>query len=365
MHFLFRAPLCLMTASLILAWQGGESWAQADPVAAEVLFRAALRLTEAGELKAACPKFEQSYRLSGGIGALYHFADCLERTGRTASAWAGFLEVVKLAQRLAQPEREHIAQARANALEPTLSRLTIGVAHTVPELRILRDGAELSTSLWGLAVPVDPGKHDVVAVAPGYVAWHLAAEVLGQGHSVVVDVPELEVDRALKPVEPPVVSQAKPKSTPANSSPSPEVSLTGSHAHSVGPALDHNSAADSSTSGLTPRETVGWVLGGIGVIGVAAGALAGFYVLKANAAADEICPSGRACSENETGDFDNEIATARTARTAAIAGLAAGTAALVAGGTLLWFEYGAASDVAELSASAGHRHVGVGLRARF
>lgn len=68
MHFYRHALSCLMTAALILAWQADESWAQSDPAAGQVLFREARQLVEAGELEAACPKFEESYRLALGSG---------------------------------------------------------------------------------------------------------------------------------------------------------------------------------------------------------------------------------------------------------------------------------------------------------
>lgn len=272
---------------------------------------------------------------------------------------------MKLAQQLDQRERQRIAQERAKALESTLSRLTIRVSHAVPELRILRDGVVLSSSLWGLAVPVDPGEHEVVAIAPGYVDWQSTAEVREGAHSVVVEVPRLEAELSNEAAEPPAAADSHPLAAPLAMSTSPALKVAGPAAYSASSPRDSGTADAQSTRRMTIRETAGWVLGGVGVVGVAVGTMAGMRTQKANDAADAICPSGTGCSEDEMDDFDEEIATARTSRKVAIAGFAAGAAALIAGGVLLWFEYGSGDGGAEVTATAGYRHVGLNLRTLF
>ena len=49
------------------------------------------------------------------IGTLFHFADCEDRLGKTATAWAAFREVEAEAKALGQTARVTAAQATRSA----------------------------------------------------------------------------------------------------------------------------------------------------------------------------------------------------------------------------------------------------------
>src|ERR1700712_2696749 len=85
----------------------------ADPAAAQALFNDAKQLMTTGRYAEACPKLEESQRLDPGVGTLFHLADCDEHVGKTASAWAAFLEVAAEAKSSGQPARERVARDRA------------------------------------------------------------------------------------------------------------------------------------------------------------------------------------------------------------------------------------------------------------
>jgi len=87
---------------------------------AESLFKDAKELAAAGRYSEACSKFSESQRLANGIGITMHLADCYERTGRTASAWAEFHAAEKLAREREDP-RADMAKKRAEALDQKLS----------------------------------------------------------------------------------------------------------------------------------------------------------------------------------------------------------------------------------------------------
>src|SRR5437763_3652209 len=109
-----------------------------DPVAAQALFDEAKKLIAAGSYAPACLKLEESQRLDPGIGTLFHLADCHQRIGKTASAWAEFLEVAAQAKTSQQTEREKVARERASALESKLPRVVVNVGHAAPGLEIKR-----------------------------------------------------------------------------------------------------------------------------------------------------------------------------------------------------------------------------------
>jgi hypothetical protein len=172
--------------------------AKADPPEAEVratataLFDEARRLMAAGRVAEACPKLEESLRLSPGIGVLYNLGDCYEKTGRTAAAWRSFRDAAAQANAAEQAKRAAAAQERVRSLEPRLSRLAIEVPSPAPDIRVTRDGVDAGLHVWGIEVPVDPGEHRVQATAPGFAPWEQRVRVGEEKDVVRVVVPPLE-----------------------------------------------------------------------------------------------------------------------------------------------------------------------------
>ena len=170
----------------------GETQASKDRIAAQALFDEGRELMQSGRPSEACPRFEESDRLEPGLGTRFHLAGCYEALGRLASAHALFLEVAAEAKQRGQEERERVARQKAEALEPRLSRLTVDVPFaSSPDLRIERDGTPIGSAQWGLAVPVDPGRHRVTASAPGRSAWSTEVTVAADGAFTRVEVPPL------------------------------------------------------------------------------------------------------------------------------------------------------------------------------
>jgi Skp family chaperone for outer membrane proteins len=164
--------------------------ARADDTAAkaEAAFDEGRRLVAQGNYAAACPKFELSYRLDPGIGALLNLADCHTHIGRTASAWAELVEAEDKLRR-AGDKRQAFAAERIQAIVPRLVRLSI-TAPAIAGLVVTRDGVDV-TALLGTAVPVDPGDHAVQASAPGLATWSTRVSVAGEGTTTTVAVPNL------------------------------------------------------------------------------------------------------------------------------------------------------------------------------
>ena len=192
-----------------------------DKALARSLFDDARRLASDGKYSEACPKFQESQRLDPGMGTQFNLADCLEHTGRTATAWTMFLEVAAEAKEKEQPDREKVARDRASALEPKLARITVVVPKTAQarDLQVLIDNTRLGRAAWGVATPIDPGKHTIRATAPGYRSWLTKVEVLGPGQNVTTTVPRMDLEppaeaSAEKPVAPiPVEAKSNGRKT--------------------------------------------------------------------------------------------------------------------------------------------------------
>lgn len=227
--------------------------------AAEALFDEGKWLMDEGRYSEACPKFAESQRLDAGVGTLLNLADCLEKVGRTASAWAEFRAAAYAAREKGQVERETVARERAAALEPRLARLVITApwAEKVQDLEIRKDGQPLGRALWGTAVPVDPGKHVVEAMAEGKRPYRVEVEVPeGEATRVTTAIPELaDVPKPPTPVKQPV----------------------------------------PNTSGPSVYKIAGIALGGAGVVSVVAGSVLGMQAIARNDASASHCVDGNLC----------------------------------------------------------------------
>jgi len=162
---------------------------------AEELFAQGIALMKENKFAEACPKFEGSNKASWAPGTTINLADCYEKIGKLASAWAKFMECEPHFRNRTPPdERADIAKQRADALYPKLSRVNIEVPaeSKVAGLVIKRDGEAVDETQWGTGLPVDPGKHVIEVSAPGKEPWQWEAEVGAGGATVAVKVPVLK-----------------------------------------------------------------------------------------------------------------------------------------------------------------------------
>jgi hypothetical protein len=183
--------LALGLPSVVFAQTGSERAATA-----EALFKEGKRLMDERMPAQACVKFAASQSLDPALGTLLNLADCHERIGKTASAWAEFLNAKSEALRLGQTERASVAGDRAKALEPRLTRLLIAVPSEarIDGLVVMRDNLALDPGVWDSPMPVDPGAHSASATAPGRVSWSHAIDVQGEGKTLTVTIPKLELE---------------------------------------------------------------------------------------------------------------------------------------------------------------------------
>jgi hypothetical protein len=230
------------TGAVARAAEPNESGA----AAAESLFQEGRHAMDQKKYGDACPKFLASYKLSPAIGTLLNLADCYEKNGQLASAWARFHEAIALGQRLGRADREKTAKDRAEKLEPRLIRLTILAQD--PHLDVKLDGNPLDSAVLGTPVPIDPGKHTIDAAAKGKKAFHTTIDVSERTKSPSVEIPELEATK--EPTPPKETPKEGPKETP------PE-----------------------STAGATQR-TIGIVAMGLGAAGLGVGV---FFGLRTSA----------------------------------------------------------------------------------
>jgi len=163
---------------------------------AQSLFDDGRDLMDAGRVAEACTKFAESHRVDPRGGTLLNLAVCHEREGKTATAWTEFRDALSLAIRDGRADRRELAEARIQALAPTLIRLTVGVPPALSARRpdITLDGSGLPPAAWNTAIPVDPGPHQVRVVVGAAAPWETTVTTDAPGKTYRADVPASVAD---------------------------------------------------------------------------------------------------------------------------------------------------------------------------
>jgi hypothetical protein len=174
--------------------------AVADPtpqeaILAQTLFDEARALVANGSYADACPKFAESYRLDPGGGTLLNLGMCHESEGKFASAYAELSEALSQAIRDKRSDREKTARDHLAVVTPKLSRLRVKVAAGEPaDLQVKVDGIVLARAAWGVAVPMDPGAHAVVATAEGRLKLEQSVTLEADGSTKELEIGALAAD---------------------------------------------------------------------------------------------------------------------------------------------------------------------------
>jgi tetratricopeptide (TPR) repeat protein len=315
--------------------------AQTDKAAAEALFDQGVRLMKQNSFNDACPKLEESERIDPAVGTLLYLGECYERIGKTASAWASFREAASLANNMNQADRARVAGSRAQDLEPRLSRLSIELAPDVARISgvvVKRGNQRLEPSLYGIPLPVDPGEYNIEVSAPGYQTWTTPIKVEPAGASASVRVPAL-VKRP-EELAPPPTAQTQPR---------------------PGAALTLKPAALPAKHGLTTGQTIGLVVGGVGVVGLGLGTYFGVRAITKNSDAEGYCSGDNLCAQQGLDLTDK----AKKAATAANIAFAAGGALVAIGGVVFLSSGSQDSDRVALVPVLGPSSAAASISGRF
>lgn len=274
---------------------------------ADALFREGQQLLASGQLATACAKLEQSEQLDPKIGRLLNVAYCHEKQGRIASAWHEYDQAAAMAIQAHQAAREKFARAHAAALAKRLAFLRLELGTPPDGAQVSIDDKPLARAEWAIPFAVDPGQHTITVQAQGYKTRTESVTITGTGETRVT-VGALEKEEAA-PVE------AAPAPAPA---PEPQEPKTAPEPVAEAPAAHGGS------------RTLGWIVGGVGVVALGVGAGFGFDALALKGRADSHCPN-RQCDAAGLAD----ISSAKTVATVSTVGLAVGVVGVGAGAWLL------------------------------
>jgi hypothetical protein len=258
--------------------------ARAASADAEALFNEGNQLMAEGKEAQACDAFEASNRAEPRAGTLIHLGVCRERNHQLASAWSAYKDALTRAR---DPVKRDVAAARAAALEPRLSYLTVSIPERsrLDGLTVTRNGAGFDRSLWNRPLPVDAGDYVIAGRAPDHEDWQITVHVQVEGDKRSVSIPRL-------------------KQLPA-------------------------------TTGLTTERKVAIGVASVSVAGGAAGVVLGLLAWRDKSDAFASCPSTmQSCAASDAANAAIQ-ASHQDALAANVAYGVAAAAALVAG--VLWF----------------------------
>jgi tetratricopeptide (TPR) repeat protein len=316
--------------------------AQTTEAVAEALFRDGKLYFQAQDYDRGCPKLAQSYKIDPAGGTVLLLAICYEQQGRLASAWARYNDALALAKRDNREDRERRAREGLASVEPRLSYIKLlldPTCNALAGLSLSIDGTELP-ALSDTRLPVDPGKHQLVIKAPDYEDWAMEVTVGGPADLKEVPVPALRKRAEL----PAAVSPPAALGAPA------------------GQVVAEPSAfKESRTSHAAARRTA-YILGGVGLAGVAVGSYFGVRAIRLNKQANDVCPTSE-CREDQLGAISTIEDARSNARLANIL-IGAGSAAVISA-AVLWYVYRHDTPALSARVDAATRSVSIAWQHSF
>jgi hypothetical protein len=239
-----------------------------DELGAEALFNRGLAEMEAGRYEAACPDIGESQRLDPRPGTLFTLATCEARWGRVATAFARFGEYLALYETMPPEQQERqatratLARKQREKLGPELPMLTLSLPPGTPSRTVIaRDGAPIPRAALGRAIPVDPGEHVLTTQLPGGEVWRRSITVArGEKKEVTLHVKQAGYSDGGLDTAPRARAAASEQAAPSPPAPGP-----------------------------SKRRVAAYVTGGVGLAGLAVGAVLGGLTLAQKGTVEGNC----------------------------------------------------------------------------
>jgi hypothetical protein len=272
--------------------------------AARALGIEGVRLADAGKCTEAIEKLTRAESLYHAPTILGRLGECQVNVGQIVVGTENLNRVVREQLAPNAPKAFKDAQARAqkalDAALPRIGHLTVMVEPKEANASVTVSEVAVPSALIGVERPTDPGSHEVVASAPGYITQRTTVVLAEAGRETVTL--RLTLDPNAQKEAPPVAPVAATAAPPPPAAPPPE-----------------------AKQGM---KTLAFVLIGTGVVGVATGSITGAMALSKKSDLD--CPDNH-CTGKEADKLDS----AHTMATISTIGFAVGIPAAAVGTVLL------------------------------
>jgi hypothetical protein len=266
-----------------------------------------VQLAESGKCAEAIEKLQRAESLYHAPTILGRLGECQVKVGQIVLGTENLNKVVREQLAPNAPQAFRDAQTRAkrelDAALPRIAHLTVEIEPTDVDASVTVGGATVPKALIGAERPTDPGSHEVVATATGYLPAKTQVSLSeGSRHAIKL---KLEPDPNAVAATPPPAPETQPAPPPAPVTPPP--------------------AASSSNN------TLSYVLLGVGGAGLLVGSITGVMAMQKASTLDTACPDKK-CSGNDIDKLDSARTVALVSTISFGVGLAAGAV-----GTVLLF----------------------------
>jgi hypothetical protein len=296
-----------LASSFIAPAAFAEEKPQAENVAAaRALGLQGIKLADAGDCKGAIDKLSRAEALYHAPSILGRLGECQVNVGQVVVGTENLNRVVREELAPNAPKAFRDAQTRARgALSdalPKIARLTVKVEPADAQPSVTVAGSPIPVALLGAERPTDPGTHEVVVTAPGYLQQTTTVTLAeGASQELALHLQKAPSVVAEAPPPPPVVLTPAPVAPPTDSAPK-------------------------------KSNTLAYVALGVGGAGLLVGGVTGFLALGKKSDLDgcqeKKCPS----SQEDTLDSAKSMATVSTVGFAVgFVGVGAGIVLLLTG----------------------------------
>lgn len=278
-----------LTSTLVAPAVFAQDQPQAENVAAaRALGLQGIKLADGGDCKGAIEKLSRAEALYHAPSILGRLGECQVNVGQIVTGTENLNRVVREELSATAPKAFKDAQTRArgvlNTALPKIARLTVKVEPADAKPQVTVSGAAIPSALIGVERPTDPGTHEIVVTAPGYLEQR-ATVTLTEGGAQELPIHLVKDPNAAPAVAPPppapVVAAVPPPAPP-------------------------------SDTGGKKSNTPAYVALGIGGAGLLVGGITGFLALGKKSdlkgCVDNACPS----SQKDTLDGARSMATVST-----------------------------------------------------
>jgi hypothetical protein len=261
-----RGRLTFTALVLALATSSLPVHAQDENVAAaRSLGIQGVRLAEEGKCKEAIEKLERAEALYHAPTILGRLGECQVQVGLIVKGTENLNKVVREQLPANAPKAFVDAQARARGVLdqalPRIAYLTVNVGPANAQADVTVGGTAVPRALIGAERPTDPGTHEVVASAQGFLPSKATVKLAEGKHETITLNLQADPNAAAAPAPgTPPGGEPQPGAAPAPGAPPPA------------PGSSPPPQADSGGGG---GKTLGWVLIGVGGVGLAVGGITG------------------------------------------------------------------------------------------